>query len=127
MPAAPAPSLTPPDRRRNANANAGPARASRDSSHAHGFGGKMRDILNLLFVIACVAAPFVAMPLLWRRMKRVRAGSYVAREQLPPAVPWRDTVRDADGLSRDRPHDPNDELIALGDKAAHARWPLDNQ
>lgn len=87
----------------------------------------MRDILHLLFVIACVVAPFVAMPLLWRRMKRVRAGSYAGREQLPPAVPWRDTVRDANGLSLDRPHEPNDELIALGDKGAHARWPLDNQ
>lgn len=86
----------------------------------------MSDILNLLFVLACIAAPVVAMPLLWRRMKRVRAQTYAARDPLPPATPWRDTVQDRNGLSLDRAHAPNDELIALGDKAAHARWPIDN-
>lgn len=87
----------------------------------------MGEALNLLLVIACAAFPFIAMPLLWRRMKRVRNQAYSGSEAQSHEAPWREAVRTGDGLTLDHAHSPNEELIALGEKGKQGRWPLDNQ
>ncbi|QNA84926.1 hypothetical protein G4G27_13665 [Sphingomonas sp. So64.6b] len=87
----------------------------------------MGDVFQLLIIVACVAFPFVAMPLMWRRMKRVRNQSYEGSEPVAHQEPWQEPIRSADGVSLSRANSPNDDLIALGAKATRSRWPLDNQ
>lgn len=88
----------------------------------------MGDFLRAMLIIGCVLLPFVAMPLLWRRMKRVRARAYQdSRERMGTrSTAWEETEAGGDGLGATRRSDPNDDLIALGDRGRHSRWPLDN-
>jgi len=86
----------------------------------------MGEFLQLAIAIGCVALPFVAMPLLWRRMKKVRAQSYAAREQEPQQQPWEEATHGTEGLNVGRRSNPNDELIALGEHARQSRWPINN-
>lgn len=88
----------------------------------------MADFLQVLVMIGAVLFPFVAMPLLWRRMKRVRSQAYrehQARDRSRSAA-WEETVEAGDGLGATRRDSTNDELIELGDRGRHSRWPLDN-
>ncbi|MCW3835927.1 hypothetical protein ACFQ1E_07740 [Sphingomonas canadensis] len=88
----------------------------------------MSQAFQVLFLIFAVAFPFIAMPLMWRRMKRVRGQVYGEREEPLHEQPWQEPAGEAGaerGLARSS--SPNDELIALGDRARHGRWPLDNQ
>lgn len=88
----------------------------------------MTDILALLIIFGGIAFPFIAMPLLWRRMKRVRDATYrEAREKERPHTAWEETAPRPDGLATTRRHDPNEALIDLGDRARHSRWPLSNE
>ena len=87
----------------------------------------MGDLLALLIILGGIAFPFIVMPLLWRRMKRVRDTTYQeAKAQARPHTAWEETAPRADGLATTRRHDPNAELIDLGDRARHSRWPLSN-
>lgn len=87
----------------------------------------MSGIVGPAVVLALIAFPFAMMPLLWRRMKRVRAQTYHARETEPHREPWAEPLTTRDGVTLERESSPNDELIALGDRANHARWPLTNE
>ncbi|WP_439538632.1 hypothetical protein [Sphingomonas sp.] len=88
----------------------------------------MTDIVALLIIVGGIAFPFIAMPLLWRRMKRVRDASYrEARAKERPHTAWEESAPRPDGLATTRRHDPNEELIDLGDRARHSRWPLSNE
>jgi hypothetical protein len=87
----------------------------------------MSAIASIALTLALAAFPFIMMPLLWRRMKRVRAQTYRAREQEPQVQPWAEPLATRDGLTLERESSPNDALIALGDRANHARWPLTNE
>lgn len=88
----------------------------------------MGDFLGAMLILGCVLLPFVAMPLLWRRMKRVRDGAYQdSRERAGTrSTAWEETVEGEGGHGATRRSDPNDELIELGDRGRHSRWPLDN-
>jgi hypothetical protein len=88
----------------------------------------MADFLHAIVILACVLLPFVAMPLLWRRMKRVRDRAYQgSRERAGTrATAWEETGEAGEGLGVTRRNDPNDDLIDLGDRGRHSRWPLDN-
>ena len=88
----------------------------------------MTDLLALLIILGGIAFPFVAMPLLWRRMKRVRDASYrEAKAKERPHTAWEESAPRPDGLATTRRHDPNEALIDLGDRARHSRWPLSNE
>lgn len=89
----------------------------------------MADFLSAMVIIACLLLPFVAMPLLWRRMKRVRDRAYrQSRERAPGhATPWEETSEAGDGVGITRKSDANDDLIELGDRGRHSRWPLTNE
>ncbi|MES2054445.1 MAG: hypothetical protein V4564_00780 [Pseudomonadota bacterium] len=76
---------------------------------------------------ACVAFPFIAMPLMWRRMKRVRSQAYDNSGPVTHQPSWQEPIRSENGLDLGRANSPNDDLIGLGDKATQSRWPLDNQ
>lgn len=85
-----------------------------------GFGG-------FLIFLAALAFPFVMMPLMWRRMKRVRARVYDESADPRHTRPWEEVV-DADrAMLLGKAYRPNDELIDLGDRANHPHWPLSNQ
>lgn len=84
-------------------------------------------MVHLLVTLAALAFPFVAMPLLWRRMKRVRTEAYRRTRPAAPRPDWEETLDVGDRgerLVRRDAHNP--ELTALGDRAHHARWPIDN-
>jgi len=87
----------------------------------------MADFFGFLIFLAAMAFPFVMMPLMWRRMKRVRASAYEAAETPPHEQPWEEALESDHALKLVKAHSPNDDLIALGDRANHARWPLSNQ
>jgi hypothetical protein len=87
----------------------------------------MRDFLMAALMLGVILFPFIAMPLLWRRMKRVRDQSYRERETPAREQPWQERIEDESGLTLARDHAPNDDLIGLGDRARHSRWPIDNQ
>jgi hypothetical protein len=87
----------------------------------------MSGFVGAMTLIGAVIFPFVMMPLLWRRMKRVRDQSYAERTPQRHTAMWEETVDTRDGLTIGHSHDPNDDLIALGEKARHAPWPLINQ
>jgi hypothetical protein len=88
----------------------------------------MTDLLALLIILGGIAFPFIAMPLLWRRMKRVRDATYrEAREKERPHTAWEESAARPGGLATTRRHDPNEGLIDLGDRARHSRWPLSNE
>lgn len=82
--------------------------------------------VHLLFTIAAVAFPFVAMVLMWRRMKKVRDKAYRESEVPNRTEAWEDVTERDRGLHLVRPNKPSEELIDMGDKARHSRWPLDN-
>lgn len=87
----------------------------------------MSGFVAAMILIGTVLFPFVAMPLLWRRMKRVRDSAYSDSEPMGREARWQETVETRDGLNLVHSHDPNEDLIALGDRARHAHWPLSNQ
>jgi len=87
----------------------------------------MSGFIAAMTLIAALAFPFIMMPLMWRRMKRVRASSYETSEPARREAMWEETVTTRDGLNVVHTHDPNEDLIALGEKARHAPWPLINQ
>ncbi|MBZ9647923.1 hypothetical protein K9B33_10235 [Sphingobium sp. 3R8] len=86
----------------------------------------MNDIVNLGIFFVCLALPFVAMPLLWRRMKRVRNETYQHRKQERRAQPWEESLGSDGEVRLARSGSPNDDLIDLGSKARETRWPIDN-
>ena len=83
--------------------------------------------MQSLFLVGAVAFPFIAMPLLWRRMKRVQAQAYRWSEPQPHEQPWEARIGGQDGLTLGHANNPNDELIALGGKSRESRWPVDTQ
>ena len=87
----------------------------------------MAGFFGLMIFLAAVAFPFVIMPLMWRRMKRVRASTYEERETPRHAQPWEEVRESDNALKLGKTHNPNDDLIALGDRANHPHWPLSNQ
>ena len=86
----------------------------------------MKDMFHLIFTLAAVLFPFAAMWLLWRRMKRVRDNAYRDRQQQPHVDGWQEGVAARDGLTASHVNEPNEELIALGDRARHSNWPISN-
>jgi hypothetical protein len=66
------------------------------------------------------------MPLMWRRMKRVRAQVHEAARPEPHREPWQEPLERDGQLILARSNDPNDALIALGARASQSRWPIDN-
>ncbi|KRB82753.1 hypothetical protein ASE00_12050 [Sphingomonas sp. Root710] len=86
----------------------------------------MGAFFHLLFTIGAVAFPFVAMVLMWRRMKKVREKAYHESASPNRAEAWEDVTERDRGLNLVRRNKPSAELIEMGDKARHARWPLDN-
>lgn len=83
--------------------------------------------IELFFTVTAVGFPFIAMPLLWRRMRRVQRQVLAARELRRPEPAWEETLDRPDGVRVSRRGDPNDELIDLGDRARYHRWPLSNE
>ncbi len=81
----------------------------------------------VVFTVVALLFPFAMMPLLWRRMKRVRSEAYrrTSRDTRPEA-PWQEAIETRDGVDLTRTSSPNDALIDLGDRGRHTRWPLDN-
>lgn len=86
----------------------------------------MSDFVQSVISIAVIAFPFVAMPLLWRRMKRVQQNAYRGQEKAAREQAWEEKLEDGEGLNLARKSSPNDDLIALGSKAREGRWPIDN-
>lgn len=86
----------------------------------------MASIVILLLIVAGMICPFVMMPLMWRRMKRVRAHAYEAAPSKPHQDPWHEPLERDGNLTLARANHPNEELIALGARATQPRWPLDN-
>lgn len=88
----------------------------------------MGDFLRAILILACVLLPFIAMPLLWRRMKRVRNHAYQEslKQTAPQSSAWEETSGTAEGVGLTRRSDLNEDLIELGDRGRHSRWPLDN-
>lgn len=80
----------------------------------------MNGFIAAMMLIGLIAFPFIMMPLLWRRMKRVRNQTDEKSEPVPREVVWEETVATRDGLSLVHTHDPDEDLIALGEKARHA-------
>lgn len=87
----------------------------------------MREIIRSILILALYLSPIIAMPLLWRRMKKVRAQAHRQKELLPRQQPWEEPVETSHGVNLARRSSPNEELIGLGDNARHGRWPIDNQ
>lgn len=87
----------------------------------------MGALFHLLFTIGAVAFPFIAMFLMWRRMKKVRDKAYHESASQSHAQAWENVIEREAGLNLVRPNKPSEELIDMGDKARHSRWPLDNQ
>jgi hypothetical protein len=87
----------------------------------------MGHVFWVVFTIIALLFPFVMMPLLWRRMKRVRSEAYrrTLRDKQHEA-PWQEAIETRDGVDLTRASSPNDALIDLGDRGRHARWPLDS-
>jgi heme oxygenase len=79
-----------------------------------------------LLLIATMLFPFIAMPLLWRRMKRVRDGAYHARERAWDEQPWEEELASDEGLNLVRTSATDRDLIDLGNRAREPRWPIDN-
>ena len=86
----------------------------------------MSSILSSLIVLALILSPFVLAPLMWRRMKRVRAMVHAEARSAPRQEPWQEPLQTDGGLTLARSSDPNEELIALGARARQTRWPIDN-
>lgn len=86
----------------------------------------MKDFLGFVLFIGGIALPFIAMPLLWRRMKRVRDQSYRESRRQARAEPWQEPLSTDKGLSLGRQSNINDDLIDLGNRASQTRWPIDN-
>ncbi|SEK01771.1 hypothetical protein SAMN05518849_12735 [Sphingobium sp. AP50] len=86
----------------------------------------MNDIINLAIVLGCLALPFVAMPLLWRRMKRIRNQTYQQQKQDRRAQPWEESLGTDGKVRLARSGSANEDLIDLGSKARETRWPIDN-
>jgi len=84
----------------------------------------MKAFVDILLVFGPLLLFFGAMPLLWRRMKRVREQAYRNAESDRPEPHWQETVDTRDGLTIARDQQPNEELIKLGDRATHSRWPI---
>ena len=86
----------------------------------------MADFFSLVLLMGAVAFPFIAMVLMWRRMKRVRAKVYDDAETPRHEQAWEEVLEAGHALKLGKAHSPNDDLIALGDRANHAHWPLNN-
>lgn len=86
----------------------------------------MSSAVIVLLIVVGMLFPFVMMPLMWRRMKRVRAQAFEAAPAEPHQEPWQEPLERAGELTLARSNDPNEELIALGARARQSRWPIDN-
>jgi len=86
----------------------------------------MSSTIILLFIVAGMVFPFVMMPLMWRRMKRVRALARQAAPSEPHQDAWQEPLQRDGDLTLARSNNPNEELIALGARATQSRWPIDN-
>lgn len=87
----------------------------------------MGEIIRSILILILYLSPIIAMPLLWRRMKKVRARIHGQEAARPRQQPWEEPVETSHGVNLARRSSPNEELIGLGDKARHGRWPIDNQ
>lgn len=86
----------------------------------------MSSTVTFLLAVAGVLFPFVMMPLMWRRMKRVRAMVHAEAPSEPCREPWQEPLESEGGLVLARVSEPNEELLALGARARQSRWPIDN-
>ena len=87
----------------------------------------MNGPVGAILLILATLFPFLAMPLLWRRMKRVRDHAY---DKSPPPkreTAWEEKLETRDGLNLVHTHETDENLIGLGDRSRHAPWPLNNQ
>ena len=87
----------------------------------------MEAFFHLMFTIGAIAFPFVAMFWMWRRMKKIRDKAYHESADPNRAQAWEEVIERENGLNFVRSNTPSEELIDMGDKARHSRWPLDNQ
>ncbi len=87
----------------------------------------MEGFFGFLIFVGAVAFPFVAMPLMWRRMKRVRAQVYEEAEAPRSQPAWEEVTETDQDLKLSKAHSPNDDLIALGARANRPPWTLSNQ
>ncbi|CAM8671241.1 hypothetical protein [Sphingobium sp.] len=83
-------------------------------------------MIDVIIFFTCLLLPFVAMPLLWPRMKRVRNETYQHRKQERRAQPWEESLGSDSEARLARSGSPNDDLIDLGSKARETRWPIEN-
>ncbi|GHC99792.1 hypothetical protein [Novosphingobium pokkalii] len=79
-----------------------------------------------ILLIGAVFFPFIAMPLLWRRMKRVRDGAYRNRDDAWSEQPWEEKVSSEGNLDLVKSSAVDGNLIDLGNRAREPRWPIDN-
>ena len=83
--------------------------------------------MSLIFLLAAAVFPFLMMPLMWRRMKKVQRQARQAQpDPAPHDPPWEEAMERRDGLVLTRASNPNEELIALSARARQTRWPIDN-
>lgn len=87
----------------------------------------MNGLVGAIVLVGAILFPFIAMPLLWRRMKRVRDQAYSESAPQRREPTWQETLDTRQGLNLVHTHEPNEDLIALGDRASHSHWPLNNQ
>jgi hypothetical protein len=86
----------------------------------------MSNGLILLLIVLGILFPFAMMPLMWRRMRRVRDQARAMVEPEPHEEPWQEPLERDGDLTLARSNHPNEELIALGARAWQSRWPIDN-
>jgi len=87
----------------------------------------MHVFMQFLWLVAVFMFPFVAMAIMWRRMKNVRNRAYREADTGSHEPAWQEAIESEDGLTLVRTQSPNDDLIALGAKAKQAPWTLTNQ
>lgn len=78
-----------------------------------------------LFAMGALIFPFIAMFLLWRRMKRVRDKVYRARKPDRRETSWEEDLTTDGNVSLTRVDNPNYDLVDLGSRATRIRWPID--
>ena len=73
----------------------------------------MSDTASFLLILAGVLFPFVMMPLMWRRMKRVRAQVHAAAPREPHQEPWQEPLERSE-RGADRPRRPRHPVALAG-------------
>lgn len=83
--------------------------------------------VEAICLLVAALFPFIAMPLLWRRMKRVRDHAYNKAPPPKREAAWEEALQTRDGVNLVHSNEADENLIALGDRARHTHWPLNNQ